>query len=69
VALEQECGLLLAMHDLEMARRYADRLMVMDAGRLAADGTAAAVLGSDEIPRIFGVERDDSGWNAVRVET
>jgi iron complex transport system ATP-binding protein len=55
-----------AMHDLDLAARYADRLIVMDGGRIAADGVPAAVLGGPVIGEVFGVERGgDGAWRLV----
>jgi iron complex transport system ATP-binding protein len=44
--LRDESGLTLvaAMHDLTMAAQYADRMVLLDAGRIVADGTAEEVL-------------------------
>jgi len=50
---------LVAIHDLDAAERYADRVIVMEAGRIAAEGMA-------QIPAIFGVEKVDGRWEAVR---
>ena len=54
-----------AMHDLDLAARYADRLVVMEKGRIAAEGEPASLMAGDAIPRIFGVERTDAGWKLV----
>jgi iron complex transport system ATP-binding protein len=54
-----------AMHDLTAAGRYSDRLMVMESGRIAADGAPEAVLASPVIPAVFGVERTGEGWRPV----
>jgi iron complex transport system ATP-binding protein len=52
-----------ALHDLDLAARHADRLIVMDAGAIAADGRPAELLGGGDIRRVFGVERGaDGGW-------
>ena len=48
---------LVAMHDLELASRYADRLLIMDKGRIVADGNPAALLDGPEMPRVFGIRR------------
>ena len=56
------CALLLAVHDLEIARRYADRLLVMNAGRIEAEGLPADVIAGPDIPRIFGIEPNTAGW-------
>ena len=47
------------MHDLDAAARYADRLIVMDEGRIAADGDAASLLTGRMIRQVFGIERAD----------
>ena len=54
-----------AMHDLDAARRYADRLILMSAGKIAADGGPEQVLGSGVIRDVFGIERDGSHWRAA----
>jgi len=55
-----------ALHDLDLAARHADRLIVMEGGGIAADGAPAKLLGGPEIRRVFGVERGaDGGWTLV----
>jgi len=55
-----------ALHDLDLAARYADRLIVMEGGGIAADAGPAELLGGAEIARVFGVERGaDGGWALV----
>ena len=51
---------LVAIHDLDAARRYADRILVMDGGRIAAEG-----LDSAHLAAIFGIERANGEWRAV----
>ncbi len=51
---------LVAIHDLDAAKRYADRILVMDGGRVAAEG-----LDGPHIAAIFGIERADGGWRPV----
>ncbi|MEA3046418.1 MAG: iron complex transport system ATP-binding protein [Sphingomonadales bacterium] len=50
---------LVAIHDLDAAARYADRVIVMNEGRIAAEGM-------DQVPAIFGVERIAGRWEAIR---
>jgi iron complex transport system ATP-binding protein len=54
-----------AMHDLDAAGAYADRLIVMDGGRIAADGEPQAVLSSPVISQVFGIARRDGRWAPV----
>jgi iron complex transport system ATP-binding protein len=65
-ARESGCGLLLALHDLDLAARFADRLIVVAGGALAADGPPAAVLAGDVIREVFGIERSAGEWRPVR---
>ena len=46
---ESELTLIAAMHDLTLAALYADRIVLMDGGRVVADGTAAEVLTEEAI--------------------
>jgi iron complex transport system ATP-binding protein len=58
-------AMLVALHDLDLARIYADRLIIMDGGKVAADGDPRNLLGGPHMPRIFGIERADGGWRPV----
>ncbi len=44
-----------AIHDLQMAARYCDRLVLLSAGRVAATGTPEQVLSTENIESAFGV--------------
>jgi len=56
---------LVAMHDLDLARLYADRLVVMRNGEIAADGEPEALFGGGLIPKIFGITRENGRWRPV----
>ena len=45
-----------AIHDLNMASLYCDRLYVLKGGRIALQGTPEEVLTADNIRRVYGVE-------------
>lgn len=50
-------GAVLAIgHDLALAARFADRIVIMDRGRLVADGAPREVLTAERIAAVFGVE-------------
>jgi iron complex transport system ATP-binding protein len=51
-----ENGAVLAVvHDLLLAARFADRVLVMDRGRLVADAPPAQALGPERVAEVFGV--------------
>ena len=58
--LRAESGLTLvsAMHDLTLAAQYADRMLLLDAGRVVADGSPTAVLTAAVIARHYGASID-----------
>jgi iron complex transport system ATP-binding protein len=45
---------LLVTHNLNLAARYADRLVLLDRGRVAAEGTPAEVLTRATVERVYG---------------
>jgi iron complex transport system ATP-binding protein len=53
---------LVALHDLDAAGRHAGRLIVMQNGRIAADGAPEQILAGPAIPEIFGIVRADGQW-------
>jgi iron complex transport system ATP-binding protein len=46
---------LVALHDLNMAARFADRIVVLDRGMIVASGEPVEVLTADLIRRVYGV--------------
>ncbi|MFI9505055.1 ABC transporter ATP-binding protein [Nocardia sp. NPDC052566] len=48
--------IVMVLHDLGQAARYADHLVVLHDGRLAAAGAPAAVLDADLVRTVFGVD-------------
>jgi iron complex transport system ATP-binding protein len=55
-------AVLLALHDLDLAARYADRLIIMDGGRVVADGDPRTLMRGEEIRTVFGIEKSAEGW-------
>jgi iron complex transport system ATP-binding protein len=51
-----ETTILAVLHDLRLAAAYFPRLVLIDRGRLVADGRAAEVLSDERIRTVFGVE-------------
>jgi iron complex transport system ATP-binding protein len=63
-----------AMHDLTIAGQFAERFVLLDAGRVVADGSASGVLREDLIERHYGarvrvIEGDDGGTIVVPMRT
>lgn len=52
---EKNITLLLAMHDLNLASRYCQRLILLDNGVIACDGTPEEVLKKEIIKNVYGV--------------
>ncbi len=50
---EQGLTVIAAMHDLNLASLYFDRLILLKEGRVSADGTPALVLTEDKIGEVF----------------
>lgn len=46
---------LVALHDLNLAARFADRIILMGQGRVVSDGSPVEVLSSARIQEIYGV--------------
>ena len=44
------------LHDVSLAARYADRIILLKEGEIAADGTASAVLSAETLRHVFDVE-------------
>jgi iron complex transport system ATP-binding protein len=51
-------GALVALHDLSLAARRCDRMILLAGGRIQADDTPAAVLTPDTLARVFRVRAE-----------
>ncbi|HEX8308977.1 MAG TPA: ABC transporter ATP-binding protein [Allosphingosinicella sp.] len=58
-------GAVVAMHDLDLAGRFADRLVLMDRGAIVADGEPGAVLGSARLEEVFGIRKVGGEWQPL----
>lgn len=68
-ALDVTC--VIALHDLNLAARYCDHLVVLDGGRVAAAGPPEAVLTVELLARVYGVDADiesDGLSGTVRID-
>jgi iron complex transport system ATP-binding protein len=58
------------VHDLNLAARFADQILMLSGGRIVANGTPAEVLTAERIEQVFGVEptmvqTQDSGIHLI----
>jgi iron complex transport system ATP-binding protein len=56
--VERGRTVLAVFHDLDLAARYADRLLVLSDGRLVADGPPQSVLTPERIASVFRIRAD-----------
>jgi iron complex transport system ATP-binding protein len=54
IAKGSGAAVLAVLHDLNLARAYATRVVMLSGGRVVADGTPAAVLTQAGLDRVFG---------------
>ncbi|MEX2227015.1 MAG: ABC transporter ATP-binding protein [Dehalococcoidia bacterium] len=52
---QQQLAVLAVVHDLTLAAAFADRVALMDGGRIAAIGSPGDVLSADAIGRLYGI--------------
>ena len=53
---ERGAGVIAALHDLNQAAEYCDRLVLMRGGEIVAKGTPEAVLTPDNLRQVYGAE-------------
>ena len=54
-SLAQTAVVVVIMHDLDLAARFCDRIVLLDAGRVVADAAAEAVISAPELERVFNI--------------
>ena len=47
---------LVSLHDLNLAAQYCDRLVLIDKGRIHAEGTPGEVINADNIRQVYGAD-------------
>ncbi|GAB4341981.1 MAG: ABC transporter ATP-binding protein [Leptolyngbyaceae cyanobacterium] len=52
----RQLTIITVLHDINLAIRYSDRIAMVKQGRLAAIGTPSAVITTDNLRQVFGVE-------------
>ncbi|MGF1549455.1 MAG: ABC transporter ATP-binding protein [Sphingomonadaceae bacterium] len=59
-------AVLMAAHDLDLAARFSDRLIMMGGGRIVGEGPPAELLDAPALTALFGIERRDGRWVEAR---
>jgi len=54
-AADAGAGVVLVLHDLALAMNHADRVVVLDGGRVTADGACEDALATEVVERVWGV--------------
>lgn len=56
IAREHKLLVILSIHDVNLAARFADRILMIENGTLMADGVPTDVMTPDNIGKLYGVE-------------
>jgi iron complex transport system ATP-binding protein len=56
LAEERGITVVMILHDLNLASKYADRIVLLDQGEIRAEGSAKAVLTKDNMADVYGIE-------------
>ena len=56
LAQSKHCSVIVAMHDLNLASRFSDRMLILKQGRIFAVGTPGSVLTEENIESVYGVK-------------
>ena len=54
--LKKEIGIVMTVHDLNLAARYCDRIVLIQQGQIVANGTPQQVLTNAVIHQVFQVQ-------------
>ncbi|ASR38986.1 iron-dicitrate transporter ATP-binding subunit [Prauserella marina] len=70
LADRHDVGVGVVLHDLDQAAAIADRLLLLESGRVTAEGTPGEVLTSENLTRAYGIRVDvDEDPSTGRVRT
>lgn len=68
IAVKNKISIIMAIHDLNLAARYSDRVLMLKKGRLIAEGDYRQVITAENIRNVYQVEakiNDDEGIPVV----
>ena len=55
-SISDKTGVVMVLHDLSLAARYCTRLILINNGRVAAEGNPASVLTSENLSEVYGID-------------
>jgi len=58
IVIEKQISAMMAIHDLNLAARYADRIIMMNSGKIFSAGDPVSVLTPENIKHVYGVESE-----------
>lgn len=68
IVKQKRMAVIMAIHDLNLAARYTDRIIMMKEGTIVAAGDAGSVLTPEHIRSVYGVEAEvTNGANGLHV--
>lgn len=50
-----DCGVMVVMHDLSLALRYCDKIILLDQGNLVGQDTPEVILSDENLERVFSI--------------
>ncbi len=56
IVREKRISAIMAIHDLNLASRYADRIVMMNSGKIFSAGDSESALTPENIKHVYGVE-------------
>ena len=62
---KQQLAVVVAIHDLNLASRYCDKIVTMKTGQIVAAGKPTEVLTSENIKSVYGVEVEINYHNQI----
>ena len=63
---KKDCGVLVVLHDLNLALRYCDRLILLNDGHMIGQDLPEVILNDDNLANVFGIRASrltDNGEN------
>lgn len=65
-ASQRQIGVLIVLHDLNLAYRFSDQVVMLNSGRLVSKGPAGSVMSEENINAVYGVEVKEVGCGGFR---